>query len=128
MSWRRFGGHAKVRGDLWSGGTIYVGSTQDVQLEREAANRLYTPDALAVGGTAGFRDDAVFSKKMDVSSGTAVLPYGTASPAPASNGEANIYHKANVARFTMQSGGTAYTLAFPTTTNGTVTITVGSPP
>ena len=122
MGWRRFGGNVKVRGDFWAGGKVYAGSTQDVQLEREAANRWYTPDALAVGGTADFRASVEFG-------GTSVkMPYGTASPAPIVNGNVNVYHKGNVARLTLYSGGTAYTLAFPTATNGTATITVGSPP
>jgi len=110
MSWRRFGGHVKVRGDLWSGGTVSVGSTKDTEWSREAADRMYTPDALAVGGTAEFRSNVAFNKNADMSGGTPVIPNGTATPTLVTNGQVALSKAAGAeaSRIYVRNGGTTY--------------------
>lgn len=110
MSWRRYGGHVKVRGDLWAGGSVYVGSSQDTAWAREAADRMYTPDALAVGGTAGFRENVAFTKNADMSGGTPLLPQSTAAPTLTVNGQVNLNQNtgAGTARLYVRTGGTTY--------------------
>ena len=132
------------RGLAVRGGKIQFGA--DVELARTTADRLDLADALQVSGTANITGAtrvggaltqvgaATLSGALSVAgsatlSGTpCVLPYLTASPGDAVNGEFNIYHKGDVARLSFRSGGTPYTIALPSATHGTVTITIGSPP
>lgn len=94
-------------------GTVQVGA--DVNLYRNAANVLKTDDSFTVVGS--------------LTSGTAfVAPYGTSSPAPVTNGQIAVYHKTHVPRLVVYSGGTAYCVAFPAATHGTITVTVNSVP
>lgn len=85
------------------GGSAQFGA--DTNLYRSAANTLKTDDSLVVGGSL------------------LTVPYGNTSPALASNGDMAIYHKANVARLAIRSGGTIYTLQFAV---GTATFTAGT--
>lgn len=90
------------------GGSVQIGS--NVNLYRSADDTLKTDDSLVIGGTS------------------LAVPYGTSSPSPIVNGNVNVYHKGNVARLVVRSGGTAYVIALPAATHGTITCTVNSVP
>lgn len=127
MSWtNKFGGHMKIRGDVWAGGTIYAGSTQDTaSLSREAASRLLARGDLAVAGTTGLRgaarvDGALTmagggtlssAQVLDLGAGTVVLRAGAGSPATMTNGEVYLQNAAGgTSRLYYRSNGTTYFL------------------
>jgi hypothetical protein len=102
-------GWFKIRQNLYvAGGSVDIGANNNWY--RSASLKMKTDSSLIVGGTAF------------------VAPYGTAAPTPDTNGAILVYHKTHVPRLVVYSGGTAYSMAFPGATHGTVTITVGSPP
>lgn len=55
--------------------------------------------------------------------GKIVMPYGTTAPTMNDNGQMNVAHVSNRGQLIVRSGGSTYTLQFPTASNGTVTIT-----
>lgn len=120
------------RGLAVAGGTVQIGA--DTGIYRSAANVLTTDDGLTVAGTLT-PQGAVTQTGGAVSLGGTttvtnrlVVPYGTASPTIATNGQVHIYHKSNVAYLAIRSGGTPMYLAFPTSSDGTPTITIGGTP
>ena len=108
------------------GGSVQLGA--DVNLVRDAANRLRTDDAFQVGGTANLDGATRIGGSATFAGTPFVVPYGTASPTLSPNGDLRVYHKSAVARLAFQSGGTAYVIALPTATNGTITVSVGTIP
>ena len=116
------------------GGILSLGG--DVELRRQAANLLRTPDALEVGGTARVIGTLNVGSAIIQASGAGsanfsgtpfVVPHGAIAPGLTQNGEIKTYDPVGAGKFSMRIGGTIYTLAFPSATHGTATITVGTP-
>lgn len=125
-------GYFKTRRALAvGGGSVHIGA--DTNLYRSSANVLKTDDALTVAGASTLTGAVTANGGVD-SSGTVTLtgrlvaPYGTASPTIASNGQIVVYTKSNVSYLGVYVGGTPNYIAFPATTHGTVTVTVGGTP
>lgn len=72
-----------------------------------------------------FKTRVFASAKMTIT-GSMVLPYGTSAPTPDTNGGVAVAHVSNVGKVAFQSGGSIYTIAFPSASNGTITVTVAS--
>jgi len=123
------------------GGTIKLGA--DVDITRGAANRMDVADAVQISGTANVTGATRIGGALTAVGAIAAtggvatlpgtpfcLPYGTAVPTITANGDLRIYHKStdHIPRLAFQSNGTAYVIALPTATNGTVTVTVNSIP
>lgn len=101
--------------------------------------RIFATSNLTVTGTAAFSGVITGTGAVTLSGGVTIagtvsgtvtfankvnLPYGTAAPTPNANGGVDVAHVSNVAKFVFKSGGTVYTIAMPTASNGTVTVTV----
>jgi hypothetical protein len=124
-------GWFKIKQGLAVGGSVAIGA--DCSLYREAANRLATGDALSVGGTVNLQGatrigGALTAVSSATFSGTPfVIPHGTVAPSLTTNGEIKVYDPTGAGKVSFRIGGTVYTLAFPSASHGTVTITVGTP-
>lgn len=70
-----------------------------------------------------FREQVFVTTRLTVS-GEMIVPYGTSAPTLSNNGDVAVYHSSNVAHLAVRSGGSVFTIAFPTSSNGTVTLTV----
>lgn len=129
-------GYFKIRQNLAvAGGSVLIGA--DTGLYRDTTDRLKTDDALEVAGTAQITGAARVSGILTLGSALAaggsvtlsgtpfVIPYGTAAPTFAVNGDLRIAHVTHVPSMRIRSGGTTYTIGLPSATHGTVTITVG---
>ena len=101
------GGTAKIAGGTVTVGVVTLGTV------------ILSP------GTVSCRDAA---GTTELAGGYFVAPYAAAAPAPTVNGQLSVYHSTFLPHFTMRSGGTVYTITFPTTTHGTITVTIGTPP
>lgn len=128
------------------GGRIELGA--DVVMTRGAANRLDTPDALQVSGTANLVAATRVGGLLTLAAGITqsggavslggtttvtnklVIPYGTVTEGgtatlPATNGEIRLFHKFHVPYLEVQSGGTIYICKLPTVSAGTALWQIG---
>ena len=119
------------RGLAVRGGSVQIGA--DCNLYRISASVLRTNDGLTVDG-ALTPSGGVISAGYLAQTGSANMsgtpfrvPHGTIAPGLTQSGEIKMYDPTGAGKISMRIGGTVYTLAFPSATHGTVTITVGTP-
>lgn len=120
------------------GGSVQIGA--DTNLYRDSANVLKTDDALTVVGTltaAGAQTHtgaltqtgpATYNGSVNFAGTPFKVPYATSSPTLGANGDLRMYLKVGIPYLAVQIGGTAYAIALPKTTDGTITVTANSLP
>lgn len=79
MGWRKFAQNLTTTGDIWAQNRVYVGSTQDVYLQRTSATIISTPTGMSVQGGSSLITQSSSGTVILNNSGEIVVGFGGGS-------------------------------------------------